>query len=1262
MLPELILGSLVVNVLGLALPLSLLQMYDRVIPNAAYSTLSFLIGAVLVAITLEHVVRLLRGALTSWMGARFEHRVGMRALRHVAGIPLQKFRAVEPNVHAERMNAVSRVRDFYSGETLSVYLDLPFVLIFLAAIGLIGGWLVAVPVAILAVFVAVLVKKGRDLRRQIDERARLDDRRFNFLAETIGGIHSVKTMAMEPLMYRRYERLQAANARKSEALARASAVANNIGAMFTQLMIVGVVAGGAFVVLRGDMTPGGLAACILLSVRALQPLRRGLSTWMRLQNVAVARERLRKLFNAPSESGMRRPPLDAVEGALELRNVRLRHPSMHTDLLTDATLSVAPGECVAIRGDNGRGKTTLLSLMNGMVQPGDGEVLVDGQPVNRFDPDSIHAQIAYLPQQGELVTGTILDNITMFQPELNDRAIAVARDMGLDRLVAHMRLGYETPVGDGVTETMPGGIRQRIAIARALVTDPSVILFDEANSSLDLEGDEELRAFLEREKGRRTIVLVAHRPSLLKLADRVLSISNGRLQDDGGAAADRQETAGPVQVAATERPDHGAFSVTEAIDYFETQTDFSVCLPALLTALRWQGGSRDMAEAMPHLEDRLDLSGLRNVMVNLGFTSRSYRTRLANVDPELLPCLFVPDDGGAKVVTDIDESGALTLFDSDSLALERVEVPGRAAGECFVFTPVVETAEGGEREQRPWSRRLIARFRGLLLFVAGLSVVTALLALAPPMFVRSVFNTVLPTADSQLVPLLGLGVLLAVGLDWALRQLKAGVLGHVSARSEYILGNSVFQRILALPPPSIERVSVGQQIARVRNLEALRDVFHGPLSLVLADLPAIGVYVAILGVLNPLVLPVILGAAVLYTVLGVLSYGPQQRATERAARLSAERSAFITETLDKLPMLRVTGATERWLERFRELSGRATHAEFRARRVSETIGTLAQLIGMYTAVGALTVTVVAAIQGTGSSGAVMATMIIIWRLTGPLHNGFMSAGTLVRVRSSLRQIDNLMNLKVERDDATRQTIRPQPAGAVAFSRVSFRYSMDADPAMLGVTFNVPPGQVVVVAGPNGSGKSTLLKLIMRTYTPQAGSILIDGVDIRQMTAVDLRAQISYMPQQCEIFYGTVAQNLRLVEPTATDDELDWAARMAGVLDDVHALPEGWQTRIADTRADQLPNGFRQRLSLARAFLRRAPVMLLDEPGNGLDEAGDRAFMEAIEWLRGRCTVFIVSHRPSHMRLADTCIYLDKGAIKAMGPFEQIKSTVFAGLK
>jgi len=188
---------------------------------------------------------------------------------------------------------------------------------------------------------------------------------------------------------------------------------------------------------------------------------------------------------------------------------------------------------------------------------------------------------------------------------------------------------------------------------------------------------------------------------------------------------------------------------------------------------------------------------------------------------------------------------------------------------------------------------------------------------------------------------------------------------------------------------------------------------------------------------------------------------------------------------------------------------------------------------------------------------------------------------------------------------------------------------------------------VVISGPDGSGKSTLLTLIDRIHSPQAGTIRLDHVDIRQLNVADLRSKTSYMPQQCRLFYGTAAQNLRLAHSTATDDELKWAINMAGLDQDIANLPEGLNTRISSNRSGQLPYGFRQRLSLARTILKPAPLIILDEPGTGMDAIGEAALLRCIQWWRGRSTLIMASNRPGHMRLADRVIFMRHGSIVAV---------------
>ncbi len=530
-LPELVIISLFLNILAMALPLVLLQVYDRIIPNAALGTLGMLILGVGGALLLESALKLGRSYMTGWVGARFEHLAGVAALDKLLGTSIQKFEQDGSGVHLERLGALATVKDFYAGQAILSILDLPFVLIYLAIIWVLGGVLVVVPMVLLAAFVTSALLLGRRLRAAIKDRMLYDDRRVNFIIEVLNGAHTLKSMAMEAQMLRRYERLQETCGKGNHAVTLASASALGTGAFFSQVTMVATVGAGSYLVVTQGMSVGALAACTLLAGRTLQPIQKALGIWTRFQTIRLARQRLKEVFDLPAEAAAGLPEPVAPEGLLALEDVAFRFTEDGAGVIRAASLRVAPGECVGISGGNGSGKTTLLSLMSGALRPTTGRILLDGVDITGYDPRRLKRHVAYLPQVGELFRGTLLENITMFDKRRNDAAMAQAEDLGLGAVVAAMPFGYDTMVGDGAGEILPRGIRQRIAVARALLPQPRVVLFDEANTAVDGAGDAHLKDCLERLKGDRTMILVTHRPSLLKLADRVYDLENGTLTE-----------------------------------------------------------------------------------------------------------------------------------------------------------------------------------------------------------------------------------------------------------------------------------------------------------------------------------------------------------------------------------------------------------------------------------------------------------------------------------------------------------------------------------------------------------------------------------------------------------------------------------------------------------------------------------------------------------------------------------------------------------
>lgn len=522
-------ASLILNLTALALPVVVLQVYDRIIPFAATDTLTLLVAGLLAALLLDALLRAARSYLAGWAGARFEHAAGVQAVEHILGTDLARIERVPAGVHLDRLASVDPVRDFYASQASLVLVDLPFTLLFLGFLGLIAGSLILVPLALVLGFGAAALLVGNHLHRALADRATFDDRRYNFIIEVLSGIRTVKGQAMERLMMRRYDRLMESSAAAGYRVGYLSHLAQSIGSAFSQITMVAVAAVGSVYVINGHITVGALAACTLLAGRAVQPVLRALGIWSRFQTIRIAEQRLAEVAALPAEAAAGRPPAGPVE-ALALDRVTVAFDDSPAPVLRDASFSLTRGKIVAVEGNNGSGKSTLLWTLMGGIVPKAGRVLVNGAPLDDFDLNSVRGQIAYLPQWPTLFQGSLLDNLTAFGgPEFETEALRLAALLGLDRAIGRFPDGYETEIGNSTTSMVAAGIAQRIAIVRALVRRPRVILFDEANTALDHDADERLKKLLLAAREDLAIALISHRPSLLAIADERLVLQGGAL-------------------------------------------------------------------------------------------------------------------------------------------------------------------------------------------------------------------------------------------------------------------------------------------------------------------------------------------------------------------------------------------------------------------------------------------------------------------------------------------------------------------------------------------------------------------------------------------------------------------------------------------------------------------------------------------------------------------------------------------------------------
>ena len=504
------------------------------------------VGAVLI---IDSILRLARAHLNGWAAARFEHGLSCCMMEQFLSADLASYEKIAPGAHMERMAAIDVLRDFYSGQLALVLIDLPFALLFLALIGYLAGPLVLVPLIILVVFALAAGLAGRRLKAALKKRDTVGERRYSFIVECLTGVHTLKALAMEAQMARRYERLHEASSRAEHDVIQLNGRAQTIGAFASNLTPAAVVGLGSLIVMNGSLTIGGLTACTMLAGRSLQPMLRAMGIWSQFQNVQVAKDRCVAVLDMKTERSAYLPKLPFIAGGIYFYGVHYSHENSDNLLLTGVTLRIEPGTTVVIRGADGSGKSTVLELILGVLRPTSGRIMIDNHLASAYDPVSVRKQIAYVPQHGVLYRGSILDNLTNFGgPRSNDRALEIATAVGLDKLIARLPNGYQTEVGNSNVERLPAGTVQRIAIARALVSDAPIILFDEADSFLDLEGSDLISRELIRRKGISTIVIVSHNTSLLGLADLVFDLEAGKLRQLALPAPRR--IVGPAKMAS----------------------------------------------------------------------------------------------------------------------------------------------------------------------------------------------------------------------------------------------------------------------------------------------------------------------------------------------------------------------------------------------------------------------------------------------------------------------------------------------------------------------------------------------------------------------------------------------------------------------------------------------------------------------------------------------------------------------------------------
>jgi len=692
-------------------------------------------------------------------------------------------------------------------------------------------------------------------------------------------------------------------------------------------------------------------------------------------------------------------------------------------------------------------------------------------------------------------------------------------------------------------------------------------------------------------------------------------------------------------------------------DILIKKTSFAGCIVPLLDALGWKGTDQALMEALPIDLDETDQDDFLNIMANLRFEGTVEYTTLRQIDLRRLPCVFRKDEDSVYVL--------LKYRNDEYIAFD---------GKQGRFTPLSRSSTFGKAyffknqdsdklkllgPQKNWFHHIMMRFNKMFLLGLLLTFLLSLFSFLSPLLVMMIYDKVMVSETGDILAYLGSGILLILMGDLVIRFLRSHLFSFASYRMGNIVGNEVLRRILFLPSEFTEMATTGSQISRIKDFDSVQDFFSGPALFALFDLPFIFLLIIGMVVIGGSIAIVPLTAVILFIVLGLVSRNFMRHAVEKASITGAKRHEFLINLLTNFRAIKLTGATHLWSREFKEISSAAAIDSYEVIKVNSFISVTSQTLVSATGLATITVGIFQVLNGSMTTGALMTSVLLVWRILSPLRSGFGVLTQVGRIRKSILQIDRLMSLRLETKPENALSSSHEVQGALTFSRVSFRYNADSNPALLGISFEVQPGEILVIIGHNGCGKTSILKLILGLYKPQAGQITIDGNNVRQQDPIMLRRSIAYAPQQGQIFRGTIAENLRLANPAATLAELEQAAAKAEILEEINDLELGMESPISPTSLGRFSPSFSRGICFSQLFLQKSKLLLIDDPEQRLSVEKVDKLVEQLGLLKKTHAIILATNRTNFFNIADRILWMEKGKTKMYGATSVITQKYFA---
>jgi ATP-binding cassette subfamily B protein len=990
--------------------------------------------------------------------------------------------------------------------------------------------------------------------------------------------------------------------------------------VLAQVAVLGI---GGWLAIRGRISLGTFLAFNVYVTQLVGPVRMAAFLVAFGQQARASIERLAEVLDANPQvtDGPAAADMGGATGALEIDDVTFGYvPS--EPVLDHFSLRVEPGETVALVGTSGSGKSTVALLVPRFYDVHAGAVRIGGVDVRDVTLASLRARIGVVFEEPFLFSDTIRANIAYGRPEATDDEVeAAARAAEAHGFITSLPAGYATVIGEqGLT--LSGGQRQRVALARALLTDPQVLILDDATSAVDSQVEQEILATLRRLLVGRTTVLVAHRRSTLRLADRIAVVDRGRVVALG--TAEELEAGSPLYRALLSGPEG---DLEEGID----------------GDIPLEGAPEAAAPAGAPAWDGRPTPGLwpqREVTVAEALAAAG---RLPKPDPAA--AVRAPGGhrgGGMRGVGHIGSTIVATpeLMEAVAALPPATDRPDVTVAELDVADPSFSF----------W--RFLRRWRPLLAVGVGLVVLDSVTNLLVPTIVRyGVDHGIEPGRTGLLWAATAVALLVAL-VSWGNAVVEQLVTGSTAERVLYALRVRVFAHLQRLSLDYYDREMAGRVMTRMTtDVDALQQLLAtGLVQAVVSGVTCAGVAVALVAMSPPLAL--VTSAIVPPLALATWLYRQRaHRAYDVARDRVAEVNADFQENLSGVRVAQAYSREQTNEDRFAGLADGYRRARVDAQRLVALYFPFVEMLSELANALVLGAGAVMVGRDGTSKGELIAFLLYLSLFFTPIQQLSSVFDTWQQARISIQRVGELLATPSGTPAADDPLDPGRLSGRLELADVRFRYG-EADEALRGVSLAIEPGETVAFVGETGAGKSTVLKLVARFYDVTAGAVLADGVDVRRLDLSAYRRQLGVVPQEAFLFAGTIRDNIAYGRPDATDAEVEAAARAVGAHEVVATLPGGYG-HVVGERGRSLSAGQRQLVALARALLPNPPILLLDEATANLDLASEARVSQGMGVAaRGRTTL-LIAHRLTSAANADRIVVLEDGRIVEMGTHAEL---------